>query len=310
MKILVYTKLDATAQKQLINGLINSDNIEFVVNLSEEEVLQSLAEADIVIGNAPVAHWNNLHENVKFWQLDSAGFDQYKNLDLNFPIANMGDYYARNCAETIVTGLFSFYRGISDLVRLQYEKKWIGSKIRGELQSIAGKKIIVLGAGAIALYAREMLIGFGCEVTLTARKNPEAEIHDRTKLLETLPEIDAVINTLPGSVNKYVDQNFFDAMKQGSVYANVGRGNTTDEQALINALESVKLAGAILDVTEVEPLPLESKLWEMEQVILTQHSGGGDENEVNGKVNHFIKNVNRFLKAEQPESLVDLKRGY
>lgn len=310
MKILVYTKLDTTAQKQLINGLLDSTNFKFVVNLSEEEVLQCLAEADIVIGNAPVAHWNHPHPNVKFWQLDSAGFDQYKNLDLNFPIANMGDYYARNCAETIVTGLFSFYRGISDLVRLQHERKWIGSKIRGELQSIAGKKIIVLGAGAIALYAREMLTGFGCKVTLTARKNPEAEIHDRAKLLETLPEIDAVINTLPGSANKYVDQNFIDAMKHGSVYANVGRGNTTDEQALINALENGKLAGAILDVTEVEPLPLESKLWEKEQVILTQHSGGGDENEVSGKVNHFIKNVNRFLKAEQPESLVDLKRGY
>lgn len=310
MKILVYTKLDATAQKQLINSLINSTNMEFAVNLSEEEVLQALAEADIVIGNAPVAHWNHLHPHVKFWQLDSAGFDQYKNLDLNFPIANMGDYYARNCAETIVTGLLSFYRGIPNLVRLQKDKKWVGSKIREELKSIAGKKVIILGAGAIALYARQMLNDFGCEVILTARKNPEAEIHDRAELLKILPYTDAVINTLPGSANKYVDQNFIDAMKQGSVYANVGRGNTTDEQALINALESGKLAGAILDVTEVEPLPLESKLWEMEQVILTQHSGGGDENEISGKVNHFIKNANKYLAGEKIDDIIDLKRGY
>ena len=309
-KILVYTKLEDTPQKQLVNGLADSTTIEFAVNLPEEKVLQALSEATIVIGNAPVNHWNNPHNHVKFWQLDSAGFDQYKNLDLNFPIANMGDYYARNCAETIVTGLFSFYRGISDLVRLQKDKHWVGSKIRKQLQSIAGKKVVILGAGAIALYAREMLTAFGCEVILTARKNPEAEIHDKAELLKILPDTDAVINTLPGSAEKYVDSNFIEAMKNGSVYANVGRGNTTDEESLINALESGKLAGAILDVTEVEPLPAGSKLWEMEQVILTQHSGGGDENEVSGKVNHFIKNVNKFLKAEQPDSLIDLNRGY
>ncbi|RZK91131.1 MAG: D-2-hydroxyacid dehydrogenase [Pedobacter sp.] len=310
MKILVYTKLDANAQKQLTDGLDKIEKIDFAVNLTETATLKILSEADVVIGNTPVNHWSNAHENVKFWQLDSAGFDQYQELNLTFPIANMGDYYARNCAETIVTGLFSFYRGIHTLINLQGKQKWLGSKIRKELQSIAGKNIIILGAGAIALFAKEMLLGFGCKVKLTARKNPKADIFNREDLLKELAHTDAVINTLPGSADKFANKDFIEAMKHGSVYANVGRGNTTDENALINAIETGKLAGAILDVTEVEPLPIESKLWKMEQVILTQHSGGGDENEISGKVNHFIKNANKYLAGEKIDDIIDLKRGY
>jgi glyoxylate/hydroxypyruvate reductase A len=310
MKILVYTKLDANTQKQLTDGIDQAEEIKFAFNLTERELLKTLSDADIVIGNAPIERWSANHENVKFWQLDSAGFDQYKELDLNFPIANMGDYYARNCAETIVTGVFSFYRGIPTLVNLQQEKKWVGSKIRKELQSIAGKKIVILGAGAIALYAKEMLLGFGCSVKLTARKNPKADIFSREELLKTLAQTDVVINTLPGSAEKFVDSEFIEAMKKGSVYANVGRGNTTDEDALIDALQIGKISGAILDVTDTEPLPTDSKLWEMEQVILTQHSGGGDQYELEGKVDHFIKNVNQFIAGETPDDLIDLKRGY
>lgn len=310
MKILVYTKLDATAQKQLTAGIKRVEKIDFACNLTETETLKILSEADVVIGNAPINHWSNTHHNVKFWQLDSAGFDQYQTLNLSFPIANMGNYYARNCAETIVTGLFSFYRGIHTLVNLQSEKKWVGSKIRKELQSIAGKNIIVLGAGAIALFAKEMLLGFGCKVKLTARKNPNADIFNKEDLFKALAQTDAVINTLPGSADKFVDAQFIEAMKQGSVYANVGRGNTTDENELIRAIEIGKLAGAVLDVTEKEPLPSDSKLWRMPQVILTQHSAGGDENEIPGKVKHFIKNVNRFLAGEQPSDLVELSKGY
>ncbi|RZL45385.1 MAG: D-2-hydroxyacid dehydrogenase [Pedobacter sp.] len=310
MKILVFTKLNHTQKNQLTNGIENETEFYFKDDLSEENLITTLNEVDIILGNIPLKYLSYSISKLKFWQLDSAGFDQYQNVDLKIPVANMGTFYAQRCAETIVSGVIAFYRGIHTLVKLQAEKKWVGAKIRQDLHSISDKNIIILGAGAIGLAVKDMLAGFGCTITLVARNNPAATIHSIQELLKALPQTDAVINTLPGSAENYVNATFIASMKKGSIYANVGRGNTTDEQALIAALQDGKLAGAILDVTEVEPLPLESKLWDMEQVILTQHSAGGDQNEVQGKVNHFIKNVNQFLKGEQPNDLVDLKRGY
>jgi len=310
MKILVYTTLNTEQKNQLKAGIPGDVELFFKNDLTEESLFLKLAEADIVLGNINVNHFSKSHPNLKFWQLDSAGFDQYQNISLNIPVANMGTFYAQRCAESIVAGVIGFYRGIHSLVRLQTEKKWVGSKIRPSLQGLTDKNIVILGAGAIAIAAKEMLSGFGCNITLTARKNPIAVIHTFEDLIAILPETDVVINTLPGSAENYVNDKFIRTMKQGSVYANVGRGNTTDEEALIYALEQGNIAGAVLDVTSVEPLTAESKLWDMEQVILTQHSAGGDQNETSGKVKHFIKNVNRFLSGEQPEDLVDLKRGY
>ena len=310
MKILVFTKLDDEQKSQLIDGISDTDKFFFKDDLTDEELLNTIDETEIILGNIPLKHLAKTPTNLKFWQLDSAGFDQYKDITLNIPVANMGTFYAKRCAETIVAGLLAFYRGIHTLVRLQQEKNWLGAKIRKDLHAIADKKIVILGAGAIALAAKNMLSGFGCSIKLVARKNPAADIHNFESLLEILEDTDAVINTLPGSAANYVNQNFINAMKAGSVYANVGRGNTTDEQALIKALKDGKLAGAILDVTATEPLPTENKLWQMDQVILTQHSAGGDKHEITGKIKHFIKNVNRFKQGEEIDDLIDLNRGY
>ena len=265
--------------------------------------------ADIILGNPP-PEWFEHKTSVKFWQLDSAGFDQYSNVKISGTIANMGDYFSTKCAETMVAGILAFYRKIHELVRLQVQSKWVGKPLRYEMDLLSSKRIIILGAGTIAQSIREMLLGFRCSVILTARKNPEAKIRSREELIAQLPNTDLIINTLPGKAHRYVDGDIFSAMKQGSLYASVGRGNTTDEKTLISALESGKLAGAILDVTENEPLPVDSRLWSMENVILTQHTGGGHKLEDEGKVNLFIQNTNRFLNGESVDNRIDLTAGY
>ncbi len=82
-----------------------------------------------------------------------------------------------------------------------------------------------------------------------------------------------------------VNAEFFLKMKDQSVYASVGRGSTTDEDALIDALRSGKLDGAVLDVTEIEPLPADSPLWQMDNVILTPHISGSSASP------HFLERV-------------------
>jgi phosphoglycerate dehydrogenase-like enzyme len=99
-------------------------------------------------------------------------------------------------------------------------------------------------------------------------------------------------------------------MQPGSFYASVGRGNTTDEPALIAALQAGRLGGAVLDVTATEPLPPNSPLWTLPNVLLTQHTGGGQPLEDEGKVDQLLRNLHQLERSEPLENLVDLARGY
>ena len=131
-----------------------------------------------------------------------------------------------------------------------------------------------------------------------------------TKPTPWVPTTDLVINCLPGTVDNFVDNEVFAAMKSGSVFANVGRGNTADEPALIAALQRNHLGGAVLDVTAQEPLPAERVLWAMPNVILTQYTAGGQRTEDEGKIDHFLKNLGRFEQGELIENQINLTRGY
>jgi len=310
MNILVYTNFNEAQQLRLKEELPAGSVLLFKSDLTEPELTAAFENAEILLGNPPVADFNGGTSKLLFWHIDSAGIDQYQQLSLNVPVANMGSFFAQSCAETIIAGILCFYRQIHQLLRLQSEKKWEGKQIRTVLQGLNNKNVLILGAGTISTAIKKSLSGFDCQIRTVARRNPLADLHDFDEVLAVLPEIDLVINTLPGTADKYVSTAFFNALKSGSLYANVGRGNTTDETALIHALETGKVAGAVLDVTEVEPLPASSALWEMPNVILTQHSGGGDENETEGKLDQFITNVQHFIKGNKIKGLVDLKQGY
>jgi len=310
MKIFIYSTIDPALQDQLKKQAPSESEVIFKSNLSKDEIQKAFATTEVLMGNPPASWFDKPLPSLKFWQIDSAGFNQYKNIELDIPVANMGDFFAHECAETMVAGILAFYRGINYLTKFQLQKEWKGQQIRNSLENLGDKKTLILGSGAIGLAIKKMLLGFGTEVKTTARKNPVADIHSFDDVLNELPKTDLVINTLPGTADKYVSKSFLDAMKRGSVYTNVGRGNTTDEKALIENLKTKKLAGAILDVTETEPLAIDNPLWDMENVILTQHTAGGSTNEMQGKIERFITNLTKFSANEKIENLIDLKTGY
>jgi glyoxylate/hydroxypyruvate reductase A len=310
MKILVYTILEKQYQSAFEKQLPEDAEIIFRSENNEQEIKEELKSAEILVGNPPADWFQQIPDSLKFWQMENVGFEQYKDIKFEGKVANVGDMSAIPCAETIVSGILAFYRGVHSMVRNQIDKKWVAEKISNELQILGEKKVIILGSGAIGEHAKKILEAFGCEIQMTAKSDPDAEIHSFEHLLEQLPQTDLVINTLPGNLEKYVSTQFFDAMKEGSLYANIGRGNTTDEEALIKSLESGRLVGAVLDVTEVEPLPEDSKLWEMKNVILTQHTGAGHKDRDRDKADKFAGNINKFLKGEKIEDEVKLSEGY
>ncbi|MCE6991136.1 NAD(P)-dependent oxidoreductase [Dyadobacter sp. CY323] len=310
MKIFIYADLQKHYLEELVKQLSGDAEMILKEQLSDDEIMQEIKSADILIGNPPSDLFNDIPDTLKFWQLENVGFEQYKDLHYKGVAANVGDMSAAACAETIVAGILGFYRGVHIMVRNQLNAEWQGEAVESHLSVLGEKQVIILGSGSIGEHVSKMLEAFGCSVQMTAKSDPAADIHSYDELLSQLPETDLVINTLPGNLDKYVAKDFFDSMKEGALYASIGRGNTTDENALINALESGKLAGAVLDVTETEPLPKDSKLWKMTNAILTQHTGAAHKMRDRDKVAKFVDNVRKFLNGEKIKDEIELANGY
>ena len=312
MHLFVYSPLSASARAYLQQQLPAEVEATFSQDLVPEDQFPAFQEAEVLLGNPPPT-WlaAGPSPRLRFWQIDSAGFERYRHLRLALPVANMGDFFAWPCAETIVGGLLALYRHLSELAVLQAERKWVGGAyVRNRADLLRGKRVVVLGAGAIALALRQQLSGFECLVQLLARTHPGAQLHSKADLQAVLPDTDIVINTLPGSAEGFFSAELLAAMRPGSIYASVGRGNTTDEPALIAALQAGRLGGAVLDVTAIEPLPADNPLWTLPHVLLTQHTGGGQHREDECKADMLLRNLENLRNSQPLENLVDLSRGY
>lgn len=310
MNLFIYPTLSEPVKTQLQQHVPDDVTLVFRQDLPKPDQQTAFQQADALLGNPPPDWFDNGPEKLAFWQIDSAGFDKFSAVKTDAQVANMGDYFAWPCAETMIAGILGLYRRIPELAVLQSRSEWIGGPLREQMQVMRGKRVVVLGTGTIGMAVKQMLTGFDCSVRMLARTDPQADLHSADELIAELPDTDLVINCLPGTARGFVSAAVIAAMPVTCIYANVGRGSTTDEPALITALQSGKLAGAVLDVTETEPLPADSPLWAMANVLLTQHTGGGLPGEDAGKVAQLLRNLDRFRAGQPLENPVGLGRGY
>jgi len=139
---------------------------------------------------------------------------------------------------------------------------------------------------------------------------------DYVGLSEELPklaaEADVIVDCLPltSATAGLFDQRLFETMKAGAYFVNIGRGGTVVTEALVGALQTHRLGGAGLDVTDPEPLPAESPLWDMPNVIITPHSGGDSDGQQERLWLLFQENLRRFAAGDRLLSVVDKARGY
>ncbi|MBD2715933.1 D-2-hydroxyacid dehydrogenase [Microvirga sp. STR05] len=311
MQLFVFTTLHDTARQLLRSQLPAEVQPVFRQELPADDQQPAFQRADVLLGNPPLEWFAaGPPSGLLFWQIDSAGIERYQHLDVSFPVANVGDFFAWPCAETIVAGILGWYRHIPELAVLQSRRAWVGAPIRSRVGLLRNKRVIILGSGAIGQAVAEQLAGFRCHIRFLARTDPKAQLHSTEELLAALPETDVVVNCLPGSAENFFSAELVQALPAHGLYASVGRGNTTDEPALVAVLQAGQLAGAVLDVTAQEPLPAGHPFWQMPNVLLTQHSGGGQPHEDEGKVEILLRNLQHLLRQEPLENVVTLKKGY
>lgn len=313
MIIYVDTPFEKSQQERLAAAL-NGDTSIFKNDLAGmESELEAISKADIIFGNPRPAELLLKAHNLKWIQLYSTGFEYYRDLQLPAIVTNMQDYYSEPCAETAIAGIISLYRRIGQFALLKAEKKWVGHTIRPQLNVLYNKEVLILGAGNIAKRIEKILGGFDCTVTFFARTKGNKVVNTIREIESLIPALDIIINCLPGTeeTKGLFTSAMIGLMKPTAIFCNVGRGNVVaDESALAQALMNCKIGGAVLDVTEMEPLPEEHPFWNCPNTILSQHSGGGDATEYDGLLSFFLKNLDRY-KAHKPLlNQVQLNRGY
>ncbi len=279
----------------------------------ERQQLDALLKADILLGNPKPVEWLQKATNLKWVQLYSTGFEYYNTIRIPATITNMKDYYSQPCAETMIAGIMALYRKMNLFSVLKDKKKWVGAPVRLELQLLYNKKVIILGAGNIGRRIAKILIGFDAEVIFFGRTAPEAKLRSIDDLLKYISWADIIIGCLPGTkeTRGLYTKEMIDQMKATALFCNVGRGNLVeDEDAMIDALINHKIGGAVLDVTTLEPIPSDSKLWDCPNTILSQHSGGGQLTEFDGIVELFVENLRNYKNGLPLKNQISFKRGY
>ena len=221
-------------------------------------------------------------------------------------MTNLAGMFADPAAETALAGILALGRAIDRLAVLQDRKIWTGDAIRAEMSLLTGARAVLFGRGAINRRVAELLAPFRCEITSFGRDWATAALDN------AMGQADLIVCTVPDTpdTRNLFGADRFAAMKPGAIFCNMGRGSLVDEPALADALARGHLGGAVIDVTVEEPLPDDHPLWTTPNTILTQHSGGGTEGEVDLKIDWFLDNLQRYRNSQPLRAVVDFERGY
>jgi phosphoglycerate dehydrogenase-like enzyme len=214
-------------------------------------------------------------------------------------------------SEYVVMGLLAGLKGFPELVRAQDRREWLNTPpSRAEMY---GKRALIYGYGGIGRAIAARLRPFGVQVT-GVRRNPgdEPGVIAATDWEAALPETDLLILSVPltGTTTALVSTAQLAALPKGSWVANIARGGLIDFAALIASLKSGHLGGAYLDVTDPEPLPSDSDLWSLPNVVITPHSSWATEHQLERAAEIFRENFDRYLRGEALRNVVDLEAGY
>jgi phosphoglycerate dehydrogenase-like enzyme len=273
-----------------------------------------LARADIALGQPDPDQLISL-ATLRWVHLTSAGYTRYDRADLKDAfeargaiLTNSSAVYAEPCAQHVLSMMFSLARQIPQCVEEQFgTRSWKSAEHRDRCRLLAGQSVLMLGFGAIAQQLAEFLKPLGMKITAVRRaegKHGFVKIERAERVDDLLGSADHVVDLLPAnpSTDGFMSAARFALMRPTAIFYNIGRGSTVNQPGLISALQSRKIKGAYLDVTEPEPLPREHPLWTAPNCYITPHTAGGHDTEFQRLVEHFLSNLKRF---ENGESLQD-----
>ncbi|MBW4081395.1 D-2-hydroxyacid dehydrogenase [Paenibacillus sp. S150] len=316
-KSIVCLQTLSSRQQELIRAA--APGYTLALGNAKDPDLALLAEAEIVIGWGKGISDTLLKPDspLRWVQTWSAGVEKLpleamENQGIH--LTNASGVHAEPITAVIFGFMLLFTRNLHTAVRNQLNRRWHSEGGESEL---TGKTAVIAGTGSIGSETARIAKAFRMATVGVSRSGKPVDGFDQVyttgQLKDAVSQGDFVINTLPltDETQHIFGAEIFSACKQGAYYINIGRGATTDTEALMDALDSGRLAGAGLDVFEAEPLPQEHPLWGMEQVVITPHCAGVTDRYADRLVDIFTENMKSYLKTGTPSrNLVDYSRQY
>ena len=236
-------------------------------------------------------------------------------------VSNGRDVHGPVVAEHVMALILAWAKSIPQAIRLQERHQW-GKQIiwngRHRPREIAGATLGLIGLGSIGRNVARHASALGMHVIAT-RERPEQgspegvhQVFSPSQIDGVLEQSDFVVLAVPitSATRGLINAQRLAHMKADAYFINVGRGPLIDETALVEALRGEKIAGAALDVFDIEPLPSDSPLWDLENLLITPHTAGLSENLWERQYALFSQNLQRYLDHEPLLALVDKHRGY
>ncbi len=282
---------------------------------TKESLAEELAEAEIFFGyHAPAVFRGT--ENLRWIQATAAGMDMMlvpELIERGLTITNASGVHAPQVAETAWALTLAVARGLSTSFRRQQEHRWEP----GPYYDLDGSTAGIIGLGGIGRRYARVAAAFGMRVLAVDLNQPPKP--DEVESLWTLDRIDELLEAADvvmiscpytAETHHLIDAEKLARMKPTAILVNIARGGIVDEEALSEALLADRLAGAGIDVCETEPLPAESPLWDVPNLVITPHFAGLSTRRVQRLTQFFCKNLQRYLADEPLLNVVDQQKGY
>jgi phosphoglycerate dehydrogenase-like enzyme len=299
-------------QLQVADG---SDSAEAEAQLRDSEVAVTVSLSSEQFRAAPKLRWIHspaaaVHEIMTPELVNSAVI-----------VTNGRDVHGPVVAEHVMGLIFAWAKSIPQAVRLQQRHQW-GKEIiwngRNRPREIAGATAGLIGLGSIGRAVARHASALGMNV-IAARERPEQgsapgvhQVFASSQIDKLLEQSDFVVLAAPitPATRGLINSERLARMKPDAYLINVGRGQLIDEAALIDVLGNHRIAGAALDVFDIEPLPPDSPLWDLENLLITPHTAGLAEKLWEREYALFTENLQRYLDHQPMLALVDTHRGY
>lgn len=290
-----------------------------VVDAGQERIAAELAEADIFCGHAKVpVPWPDVvrRGKLKWIQSSAAGLDHClvpEVIASDILVTSASGLFADQVAEQTLALLLGLLRGLPTFFRAMQAREFIRRPTRDLHRSTVG----IVGLGGNGTRIAEVLRPFKTRILATdmfTGEKPDcvAELRHADQLDWLLAESDIVILAVPlnSHTEGMISAPQLARMKPGAILINVARGPIVKEADLVAALEAGHLWGAGVDVTEVEPLPADSRLWNLPNVIITPHVGAQSHWRADDTTSLVCENLRRYFSGRKLLNTVDKRLGY
>jgi phosphoglycerate dehydrogenase-like enzyme len=312
VKVLVSYHIPFDLRERLQAGI--KGDIDLVFAEDEESTKREIVDAEVMFGRLTPELFK-LGKKLRWVQAPFAGQEGHlfpEFIESDILLTNVAGIYNEEIADHVYALILAFTRQIPRFTRNQAKRYWergFGFKV----DYLMGKTLGVIGLGGIGGEVAKRAPCFGMRVVAT-RAHPELPRPDYVDqvwgpdgLGYLLAESDFVVICTPETprTRKMIGSKELNTMKRTAYIINIGRGAVIDLSALTQALKDGIIAGAGLDVFEIEPLPADHPLWGMENVIITPHMASSTDIYQARRVDRFLDNLSRYLQGKPLQSVVD-----